>query len=47
MQELNESRERRLDYLRTGSQSGFTDDDHLWAEALDINVKKLDDDARA
>src|SRR3954464_14996019 len=42
--ELNESRERRLQYLQSGSQSGFTDDDHLWAEALDINVKKLDDD---
>src|ERR671932_1016488 len=46
LQELNESRERRLDYLRTGSQSGFTDDDHLWAEALDVNVSKLDDDER-
>ena len=38
--ELNESRTRRLEYLSSGSQSGFTDDDHLWAEALDINVKK-------
>ncbi len=46
LQELNESRERRLAYLRDGSQGGFTDDDHLWAEALDINVKKLDDDER-
>ena len=46
VQELNESRERRLAYLRTGSQSGFTDDDYLWAEALDINVKKLDDEER-
>jgi DNA-directed RNA polymerase subunit beta' len=25
----------------------FGDEDHLWAEALDINVKKLDDDERA
>src|SRR3954453_9487974 len=46
LQELNESRERRLQYLKNGSQTGFTDDDHLWAEALDINVKKLDDDER-
>src|SRR5205085_3110484 len=46
LQELNESRERRLKYLTSGSQTGFTDDDHLWAEALDINVKKLDDDER-
>ncbi len=46
LQELNESRDRRLNYLAKGSQTGFTDDDHLWAEALDINVKKLDDDER-
>src|SRR5918998_1022201 len=46
LQELNESRERRLKFLRDGSQTGFTDDDYLWAEALDINVKKLDDDER-
>jgi DNA-directed RNA polymerase subunit beta' len=46
VQELNEARERRLTYLQKGSQTGFTDDDHLWAEALDINVKKLDDDER-
>src|SRR3712207_5727592 len=44
--ELRESLERREDYLRTGSQAGFTDDDHLWAEHLDLNVKKLDDDER-
>jgi DNA-directed RNA polymerase subunit beta' len=44
--ELNESRERRLQYLTNGAQAGFTDDDHLWAEALDVNVKKLDDDER-
>ena len=46
VQELNESRERRLAYLAKGTQTHFTDDDHLWAEALDINVKKLDDDER-
>ena len=44
--ELHESLERRLEYLRTGSQTGFSDDDHLWAEHLDVNVKKLDDDER-
>ena len=31
---------------QTGSQTGFSDEDHLWAEHLDINVKKLDDDER-
>src|ERR671916_429007 len=44
--ELRESLERRDEYLRTGSQGGFTDDDHIWAEHLDINPKKLEDDER-
>src|ERR671921_1550877 len=44
--ELRESLERRLEYLATGSQSGFSDEDHLWAEHLDINPKKLSDDDR-
>ena len=44
--ELRESLERREEYLRTGSQAGFSDDDHLWAEHLDLNVKKLEDDER-
>ena len=44
--ELRESLERREDYLKTGSQSGFSEEDHLWAEHLDIQVKKLDDDER-
>src|ERR671926_167644 len=46
LQELRESLERRDAYLRTGSQTGFTDDDHIWAEHLDLNPKKLDDDER-
>jgi DNA-directed RNA polymerase subunit beta' len=32
--ELRESLERREEYLKTGSQSGFSDDDHIWAEHL-------------
>jgi DNA-directed RNA polymerase subunit beta' len=44
--ELRESLERREEYLKTGSQTGFSDDDHLWAEALDIEPKKLTDDDR-
>ena len=39
IQELNESLERRLEYLDTGRQTKFCDEDHLWADALDINVK--------
>ena len=34
--ELRESLERREEYL-SGSQAGFTDEDHLWAEHLDVN----------
>jgi DNA-directed RNA polymerase subunit beta' len=44
--ELRESLERRAEYLNTGSQAGFSDEDHLWAEHLDINPKKLSDEDR-
>jgi DNA-directed RNA polymerase subunit beta' len=44
--ELKESLERRLEYLRTGKQTGFSDDDLLWADTLDVNLKKLADDER-
>src|SRR6187549_3022593 len=44
--ELRESIERREEYLSTGSQAGFSDEDHLWAEHLDINPSKLEDDDR-
>jgi len=44
--ELRESLGHREEYLRSGSQTGFTDDDHIWAENLDLNPKKLDDDER-
>jgi DNA-directed RNA polymerase subunit beta' len=44
--ELRESLERRERYLETGKQTGFNDEDHLWAESLDVNVSKLSDDER-
>src|ERR687895_795872 len=44
--ELRESLERRIEYLRTGRQTGFSDDDILWADTLDVNLKKLADDER-
>src|SRR3954454_17081835 len=44
--ELKESLERRENYLKTGSQSNFSDDHFLWAESLDVNIKKIDDDER-
>ena len=45
--ELRESLERREEYLKSGSQSEFSEEDHLWAEHLDVEIKKLDDDERA
>ena len=44
--ELRKSLEARVEYLQTGGQSGFGDEDHLWAESLDVNVKKLSDEER-
>ena len=32
LQEIDESLERREEYLRSGSQAGFSDEDHLWAD---------------
>jgi DNA-directed RNA polymerase subunit beta' len=46
VQELRESLERRVEYLKTAKQTGFSDDDHLWADSLDVNLKKLSDDER-
>src|SRR5512132_3255252 len=40
------SRSRSRRGSTTGSQSGFGDEDHLWAESLDVNVKKLSDEER-
>ena len=44
--ELRESLARREEYLQNGRQTGFGDEDHLWADALDINIKKLSDEER-
>src|SRR5918995_142887 len=44
--ELKESLDRRKEFLSSGKQTGFSDEDHLWAESLDVNVKKLSDDER-
>jgi DNA-directed RNA polymerase subunit beta' len=44
--ELKESQERREDYLASGNQKNFSDEDHLWAEGLDITPKKLTDEDR-
>ncbi len=44
--ELRESLARREKYLQTGKQTGFSDEDHLWADSLDINLAKLSDEER-
>ncbi|MGI9017889.1 MAG: DNA-directed RNA polymerase subunit beta' [Euzebya sp.] len=46
VQELRESLTRRLEYLKTGRQTSFSDEDHLWADSLDLNLKKLSDEDR-
>ncbi len=44
--ELKSSLEARAEYLESGKQSAFSDEDHLWAESLDVNIKKVSDDER-
>src|SRR6058998_2467011 len=45
--ELRESLARREEFLQNGKQSrDFSDDDHLWAETLEVNIAKVSDDER-
>ncbi len=44
--ELRESLARREKYLQTAKQTGFSDDDHLWADSLDINLSKISEEER-
>src|SRR5207244_4110253 len=44
--ELQESLKRREKYLQNGKQTHFNDEDHLWAESLDVNLSKLSDEER-
>jgi DNA-directed RNA polymerase subunit beta' len=46
VEELRTSQRARIEFLSGGGQSDFTDEDHLWADSLDVNVKKLADDER-
>ena len=46
MLELRESLARREKYLQNGKQTNFNDEDHLWADSLDINLAKLSDEER-
>jgi DNA-directed RNA polymerase subunit beta' len=44
--ELRESLARREKYLQTGKQTQFNDEDHLWADSLDVNLQKISEDER-
>ncbi|HEY5195123.1 MAG TPA: DNA-directed RNA polymerase subunit beta' [Solirubrobacteraceae bacterium] len=44
--ELRESLGRREKYLQTGKQTSFSDEDHLWADSLDLNLSKISDEER-
>jgi len=44
--ELRESLARREKYLQTGKQTSFNDEDHLWADSLDLNLAKITDEER-
>src|ERR1700683_4668023 len=44
--ELRESLKRREKYLQNGKQTHFSDEDHLWADSLDINLAKISDEER-
>jgi DNA-directed RNA polymerase subunit beta' len=44
--ELRESLKRREKYLQSGKQTGFNDEDHLWADSLDVNLSKLSEEER-
>src|SRR5436305_13411011 len=45
--ELKESLQRRVQYLESGKQSrDFSDEDHLWADTLEVNVSKLSEEER-
>jgi DNA-directed RNA polymerase subunit beta' len=44
--ELRESLKRREKYLQNGKQTSFNDEDHLWADSLDVNLAKISDEER-
>ncbi|MFY9487972.1 MAG: DNA-directed RNA polymerase subunit beta', partial [Solirubrobacterales bacterium] len=46
VQELEESRDRRIEFFETGKQTDFSPDDHLWADALETSPKRMKADER-
>ncbi len=46
VQDLRESLARREKYLQSGKQTNFSDEDHLWADSLDVNLAKISEEER-
>ena len=44
--ELREQLGRREKYLQSAKQTGFDDEDHLWADSLEINLSKISEEER-
>ncbi len=44
--ELQESLKRREKYLQNGKQTHFNDEDHLWADSLEVNLSKISEEER-
>jgi DNA-directed RNA polymerase subunit beta' len=44
--ELREQLARREKYLQSGKQTGFDDEDHIWADSLEVNLAKISDEER-
>ncbi len=44
--ELRESLARREKYLQSAKQTSFNDEDHLWADSLDLNLSKISEEER-
>jgi DNA-directed RNA polymerase subunit beta' len=44
--ELRESLKRREKYLQSAKQTHFNDEDHLWADSLEVNLQKISDEER-
>ncbi len=44
--ELRESLKRREKYLQSAKQTHFNDEDHLWADSLDLNLAKIAEEER-
>jgi DNA-directed RNA polymerase subunit beta' len=44
--ELREQLARREKYLQSAKQTGFDDEDHIWADSLEVNLAKISDEER-